>query len=275
MLALSLFSRSLDQTHHLDQRSPLNSANLFEEYIMATYMEAIAVTDSDRDIFDPKIKQKAIYKWYDSRYSDEALDIYSEEWQERIIFWHQRAIDNTATTLSSEENLEKLDFGSFFLAHPIAAFSLWQVLQACYELDDAVCGNSKPDLEEIGAWQKLNPFKYLRDSTVQLKWQASLELLKAQIKRKSHDPDLREESWELRMYDILLSVEKFESAFESLQENFSANLQGERFAPWMIARIEEDIGTRFSMIDKLLEFKESELAHIRPAESNDHPRELA
>lgn len=234
-------------------------------------MESIAVTSSDPDIFDPKVKQKAIYSWYDSRYSDEALDIYSEAWQERIIFWHQRAIDNTATTLSSEETLEKLDFGSFFLAHPIAAFSLWQVLQACYELDVAVCGNSKADLDEIESWQKLNPFKYLRDSTVQEKWRASLELFKEQIKRKSEDSEIQEESWELRMYDILVGVEKFETAFESLQENFSANLAGKSFAQWMIARIEEDIGKRFSMIDRLLEFKESELAHIRPVEESDGP----
>jgi len=231
-------------------------------------MESIALTGSDPDIFDPKVKQKAIYTWYDSRYSDEALDIYSTEWQERIIFWHQRAIDNTASTLSDEANLDKLDFGSFFLAHPIAAFSLWQVLQACYELDVAICGNTKADLDEINAWQKLNPFKYLRDHDVQDKWQTSLELLKAQIKRKSENLDLKEESWELRMYDILVGVERFEIAFESLQENFSANLEGERFAQWMIARIEEGVGKRFSMIDRLLEFKESELSNIRPAESN-------
>jgi hypothetical protein len=236
---------------------------------MSGFMESIAVTSSDPDIFDPKVKQKAIYTWYDSRYSDEALDIYSEEWQKRIIFWHQRAIDNTATTLSSEETLERLDFGSFFLAHPIAAFSLWQVLQACYELDMAVCGNSKADLDEIESWQKLNPFKYLRDSTVQDKWRSSLELFKKQIKRKSEDSELEEESWELRMYDILVGVEKFEMAFESLQENFSANLAGKSFAQWMIARIEDDIGKRFSMIDRLLEFKESELAHIRPAKESD------
>jgi len=170
--------------------------------------------------------------------------------------------------------LENLDFGSFFLAHPIAAFSLWQLLQVCYELDVAVCGNSKADLDEIESWQKLNPFRYLRDSSVRDKWTASLELFKAQIKRTSEDADIQEESWELRMYDILVGIEKFETAFESLQENFGANLVRERFAPWMIARIEEDIGKRFSMIDRLLEFKESELAHIRPKEESDDQEPL-
>jgi hypothetical protein len=232
-------------------------------------MESIAVTSSNPSIFDPKEKQKAIYLYYDSQYSDEALDIYSEEWQERILYWHQKAIDNAATNLSSEQNLENLDFGSFFLAHPIAAFSLWQLLQACYELDVAVCGNSKADLDEIESWQKLNPFKYLRDHAVQEKWRASLELFKAQIKAKSEDTEVQEESWELRMHDILVGVEKFETAFESLQENFKANLAGEKSADWMIARIDEDIGKRFSMIHRLLDFKESELAGTLPAEETD------
>ncbi|KAN0112939.1 hypothetical protein V8E51_005890 [Hyaloscypha variabilis] len=237
-------------------------------------MDSIAVASSDAAIFDPKEKQKAIYLYYDSQYSDEALDIYSEEWQERILYWHQKAIDSATTTLSSEKNLENLDFGGFFLAHPIAAFSLWQLLQSCYELDVAVCGNSKADLNEIESWQKMNPFKYLRDRSVQDKWRASLELFKAQIKAKSEDMDVQEESWELRMHDILIGVEKFETAFESLQENFKANLAGKRFADWMIARIDEDIGKRFSMIHRLLEFKESELGDANFAEDTDEPGPL-
>jgi len=258
--------------------TPLSAGTFLinEALLSKSSMESIAVTSSNPSIFDPKEKQKAIYLYYDSQYSDEALDIYSEEWQERILYWHQKAIDNAATNLRSEQNLENLDFGSFFLAHPIAAFSLWQLLQACYELDVAVCGNSKADLDEIESWQKLNPFKYLRDHAVQDKWRASLELFKAQIKAKSEDTDVQEESWELRMHDILVGVEKFETAFESLQENFKANLAGEKSADWMIARIDEDIGKRFSMIHRLLDFKESELAGTLPAEETDglDPREL-
>jgi hypothetical protein len=251
--------------------TPLSAGTFLinEALLSKSSMESIAVTSSNPSIFDPKEKQKAIYLYYDSQYSDEALDIYSEEWQERILYWHQKAIDNAATNLRSEQNLENLDFGSFFLAHPIAAFSLWQLLQACYELDVAVCGNSKADLDEIESWQKLNPFKYLRDHAVQDKWRVSLELFKAQIKAKSEDTDVQEESWELRMHDILIGVEKFETAFESLQENFKTNLAREKSADWMIARIDEDIGKRFSMIHRLLDFKESELAGTLPAEETD------
>ena len=71
------------------------------------------------------------------------------------------------------------------------------------------------------------------------------------------------------MYEILQGVERFEDAFQSLKENFSVNLVDMKCAKWMIDRIEEDIGKRFSMIDRLLEFKESELANIRPTDSNE------
>jgi len=230
---------------------------------MATaYLEAVTGADQENGIFDPKVKQKQVYKYYDSKYSDEALDIFSEEWENRIIFWHQRAVDRAAATMSSDELLETLDFGSFFLAHPIAAFSLWQVLQACYELDRAVCGDTKV----VNSWEQLKPFEYLRDAGIQSKWHESLDLLKEQIK----NPDLESrESWEFSMYEILMGVERFENAFQSLKENFSVNLVDMKCAKWMIDRIEEDIGKRFSMIDRLLEFKESELANIRPTDSNE------
>jgi len=230
------------------------------------YLEAVTGADQDNGNFDPYVKQKQVYKYYDSKYSDEALDIYSEEWQERIIYWHQRAINHSATHLSSDELLEKLDFGCFFLAHPIAAFSLWQVLQACYELDRAVCG----DVKVVNGWEQLKPFEYLRDERIQAKWHQSLDLLKEQIK----EPGLESrESWEYSMYEILLGVERFEDAFQSLKENFSINLANMKCATWMIERIGEDIGKRFSMIDRLLEFKGNELANIRPGsnETNEHP----
>jgi hypothetical protein len=223
--------------------------------------------DSDSDNFDPKTKQKAIYTWYDLKYSDEARDIYSSEWQERIMLWHELA---TPTTPSSEENLDQLDFGSFFLAHPVPAFALWQVLQACYELDRAVCGNTEIELGEITSWERLAPFNYLGDSTSQLKWQISLKLLERQISDPNFIPSPTK-SWVLIMYDILLGVERFESTFESLQENFSFNLPGEKFASWMIARIEEGASRRFLMIDRLLKLSESGLANIRS--TAEDPRE--
>lgn len=226
------------------------------------YREAVTAPHYEGD-FDPKFKQREVYRWYDSRYSDEALDIYSPEWRDRITDWHEHAVRHTATALSSEELLERLEFGNFFLAHPIAAFSLWQLLQACYELDRAVCGATT----EVKSWQKLPPFQYFRDSSVQARWQESLKQLKERI--KSRDLDSGTESWEYTMYEIRLGVEKFESAFEALKDNFSSNLRDMKFAIWMIDRIDNDIGERFAMITNLLSFKDQELANSRPTDSDD------
>ncbi|KAH6722148.1 hypothetical protein BKA61DRAFT_169407 [Leptodontidium sp. MPI-SDFR-AT-0119] len=202
---------------------------------MATnYLEAVNRKDHDGDKFDPKTQQKAIYMWYDSRYSDEALDIYSKEWQERIRDWHhahQSIVTSTNTTLSSDELLETLDLGNFFLAHPIAGFSLWRVLQACYELDRAVCG----DTDEVAQWQVMPPFKYLKDEGNQSRWKAEIGLLKQQM--VSLSSRFGKQPAKFKMYEILVGVERYENAFESLKENFETNGKGKGFASWMIGRL--------------------------------------
>ncbi|KAH8805013.1 hypothetical protein F5884DRAFT_439164 [Xylogone sp. PMI_703] len=227
---------------------------------MAMYLEAVTIPGPEGD-FDPKFKQKKVYRWYDARYSDEALDIYSTEWRDRIVSWHEHAAPLPAAELSVEQLLEQLEFGSFFLAHPIAAFSLWQVLQTCYELDRAVCGVT----DEVVSWQKIPPFQYFRDSRIQARWRESLKQLKERIRKR--DPSPSGESAEYKMYEIRLGVEKFESAFEALKENFSINLRDMKFALWMIDRIDNDIGKRFAMITDILDFKDED--HIRPIDSSD------
>ena len=62
-----------------------------------------------------------------------------------------------------------------------------------------MCGTTIRDFEETASWQKLEPFRYLRDVTVQSKWQASLESLKDRIKNQDVDIDTKDEPWELRM----------------------------------------------------------------------------
>lgn len=221
--------------------------------------------DQDWNNFDPKAKQKAVYKWYDSRYSDEALDIYSKEWQQRILEWHgayQLAIRDANESLTSDELLESLDFGKFFLAHPIAAFSLWRVLQACYELDRAVCG----DTDEVTLWERMAPFKYLKDENIRLRWKTELGLLKDRMQLPS--PNFRKESWKSKMYEILLGVERYETAFTSLKENFEINGEGKKFAPWMIERIEDGIEKRLAATE-LLRFKDSELATMHRTELHE------
>lgn len=229
---------------------------------MTTYIEAIARRDTDWEKFDPKAKQKVIYMWYDRKYSDDALDIYSKEWHERIRAWnktwveaHQLAIDKSNEALTIDELLESLDFGIFFLAHPIAAFSLWRVLQASYELDRAVCG----DTTQVTLWEDMPPFRYLKDQGIQQKWNSEIEQLKEQMKRPSSR--FGKQSSKFRMYEILAGVERYEHAVTSMKENFAYNGEGKEFASWMTERIEEGFERRLTVIE-LLNFQDNELRSI-------------
>ncbi|KAG4437795.1 hypothetical protein IFR05_006730 [Cadophora sp. M221] len=231
-----------------------------------TYLEAITPENHDCSDFHPKDNQKAVYKWYDSQYSDEAWDIYSIEWEARILEWHeahQIALQETSTSLNTDEQLERLPFGKFFLAHPIAAFSLWRVLQACYGLDRAVCGET----DEVASWQQLAPFQYLRDSSVEKKWQAELEQFKTQV--TSSRLNVKKQSWELKVFNVFRGIETFEKEFAALRENFRVNLVDKKFGLWMMDRIEEDVGKRVAMITDLLKLKENELVKIQPIESHE------
>lgn len=200
--------------------------------------------------------QRNIYRWYDERYSDDAFNIYSEEWEIRFDSWHQ-----TTTVTNIEEAQNDLEMGNFFLSDPIAAFSLWNLLQVCYDLDVAVCG-SPANAAELAFWKTLPPFKYLGDASVKYQWKNSLKVLKNSIKHPNDETERLEGSWESRMQTILLVVERFEDSFAVLRENFAVNLTetaGKRkCAEWMMNRISEEMGMRFSLITNLLEIKDDE-----------------
>lgn len=234
------------------------------------YLEAITPENHDCNDFHPKDNQKAVYKWYDERYSDEAWDIYSNDWESRITEWHDAwhqahytALQDTNTLANTDEQLEKLPFGKFFLAHPIAAFSFWRVLQACYGLDRAVCGET----EEVASWQQYAPFQYLRDSTVETKWQADLEQFKQQV--TSTRLSFKKPTWESKLFNMYRGIETFDKEFAALKVNFKYNLVDKKFGLWMIERIEEDVGKRIAMITDVLKPKDNGRAEIQPTKSHE------
>ncbi|PVH72376.1 hypothetical protein DL98DRAFT_596086 [Cadophora sp. DSE1049] len=235
-----------------------------------TYLEAITPENHDCSDFHPKDNQKAVHRWYDRKYSNEAWDIYSNDWELRIIEWHQAwheahqtALRETNTKLNTKRQLEKLPFGKFFLAHPIAAFSLWRVLQSCYGLDRAVCGDTK----EVASWQQHVPFEYFKDDKIDLKWQTELELFKQEI--ASSRLKFSKQSWELKLYDMHRGIEAFEKEVAALKVNFRENLSEKKFGIWMIERIEEGMGKRIAMITDLLKFKDNELESVQTADSHE------
>merc|ERR1712225_230856 len=97
------------------------------------YLEAITPVNHNCSDFHPKDNQKAVYRWYDRKYSEAAWDIYSNDWELRIFEWHQAwhaahqtALQETNPKFNINPQLENLPLGKFFLAHPIAGFSLWR-----------------------------------------------------------------------------------------------------------------------------------------------------
>lgn len=217
-------------------------------------MPETAIQPYPNNAFDPMETQRHIYRWYDHRYSDDAFNIYSADWGRQITLWHEQ---------SPLTDIDKagydLEMGSFFRSDPIAAFSLWNLLQVCYELDEAVC-SPLANAEKLAAWKNLPPFKYLSAIEVRQQWRRSLENLKLRIKHPDVEAEGYKVSWESRMYAILLAVERFEDAFAALKENFDVNMiQKEKSSQWMINTIGDEMGERFSLITNLLEINEEEI----------------
>jgi len=186
-------------------------------------------------------QQKAIYTWYESRHSDEeVVDIYSPEWQNRVNEWYNNLDTNQlpTETVKSWKTAEEIDFRVFFFAHPVATFSLWHILQALYEIDDAVCGKADDAQTKLAEWRAMRPFEYLKSPHVRHKWKDELKRLNKEIKSGL----LTREKLKSRMYDILDGVEKLEVSLASLNEDFDFE-QGE------IEQGEEILNTIRGVID--------------------------
>jgi hypothetical protein len=205
---------------------------------------------------NPTRQQRAVWRFYESRNSDEADDIYSSEWYERTVsFLKKFARKNKAPkVLKSWEMIENLEFGPFFLSHPVAAYALWQMLEAFYDLDYVVCGTSEEALATIEQWKEVPPFIYLNTKrgkearNIRAKWADSLQ----QLKKEIECGDLEGEELISRLTNILVKVQKMERAFDAMKENFAESLKGMVFVPDMIEKVGNVVEERRRVIMDLL-----------------------
>jgi len=230
---------------------------------MSSYIELPTAIDGQD--CDPTPQQRAVYSYHEALHSDAADDIYSFEWFQRTkSFFKQFArSDAQATMLTTWEMVEDLDFGAFFLAHPVAAYSLWHLLQSCYELDRVVCGSSREELRIVESWESLKPFVYLKSKKIRTKWSNSLQLLKKKIEcgALEGDPLVR------RLYDILCGVERLENSLADLKENFSVNLKDMKFVDKMLEKVDRVVDDRCRMIADHLKLEDSQQASRHESES--------
>lgn len=222
---------------------------------MASYIQL--PTTIDGQDCNPTPQQRAVYSYHEALDSDAADDIYSIEWFQRTkSFFKQFAKQDAAhiTTLTTWEMVEDLDFGAFFLAHPVAAYSLWHLLQACYDLDRAVCGSSQEELHMVEKWESLKPFVYMRSKKVQTKWSKSLKHLKKEIECGALQGDLLVR----RLYNILCGVERLQHSSAALADIFSINLKDMKFVDKMLDKVADVVDSRCSMIANLLKLEDSQ-----------------
>jgi len=129
--------------------------------------------------------QRSVYDWYEMNSNDrEVVDIYSPEWEKRMTDWQDWLFQNGYSIAVSPDMIWKdLETPSqiylplFFFAYPIAGFCLLQILQACYDLDEAVCGKNRKE------WKEMRPFEYLENQGVRDTWRKELEHLKKSMEK--------------------------------------------------------------------------------------------
>lgn len=178
------------------------------------HLDAIPFSEN----YDPTPHQRAIYRFYDQRYSDDADEIYSKEWFNLTRRFRKEA-NPSPKTLRTWDEIKNMDFASFFIAHPVAGFALWRLLQACYALDRLVCCEIGDGVRE---WETWKPFEYLESTEVEETWKHCLLRHRANI----DDRTLRGDRLILWLYDSLCAFDRLETAIASFEKNFKENMKG-------------------------------------------------
>lgn len=196
--------------------------------------------------------QRDVFDWYEkNQYKDDAGDIFSAEWECRLTDWSNefnQDINNVHDRVSRlEQHPENLELGLFFLAHPVAAFSFWHLLQACYELDRRICGTSTRERNELNKWQKMRPFEYLQSPHIMATWGENLVSFSSEVKRSTNN--FERETVASRLYAMDEGVQILEEALSILENVFEGKRAKMRCSYWMLNLIREGVNVRCRAIE--------------------------
>jgi hypothetical protein len=197
--------------------------------------------------------QRAVFDWYEeNQYRDDAGDIFSSEWQCRLTDWRNEFDPDTQNVhdrmLQLKEDPETLELGLFFVAHSVAAFSLWHILQACYELDKRICETSKSQNKKLTQWQQLRPFQYLLSTDIVSEWGTHLDSLSAQVKPSTNI--FKKEIAASRLIAMAEGVQVLEEALSILTSVFMGKREAMSCSFWMLDLIREGVDNRCRAIEK-------------------------
>ncbi|KAI0896432.1 hypothetical protein F4806DRAFT_464517 [Annulohypoxylon nitens] len=193
--------------------------------------------------------QREIFDWYERNgYKDDAGDIFSSEWQNQLVEWSKEfGCDNISDICevikSHEQNPEELELGCIFQAHPVAGFSLWHVLQSCYELDRIICATEKQCLAMISEWKKMRPFQYLLSQDIARHWQENVRgLLSA---GRSSTDKFQGEIHAQRLKHIAHAIDALKEAVTTLTSTFEGKREELACAFWMLKVVQENVDKRW------------------------------
>ena len=197
--------------------------------------------------------QRAVFDWYEKKqYRDDAGVIFSPEWQCRLTDWRiefdpdmQKVHDRL---VQLEQDPENLKLGLFFVAHSVAAFSLWHLLQACYELDKRICGTSKQQNKELAEWQHWPPFQYLLSTHIVSTWEANLVSFSSQVKQSANI--FQKENVASRLFAMVEGIQVLEEALSILTSVFEGKRKDMHCCYWMLRLIREGVDNRYRAIEK-------------------------
>jgi hypothetical protein len=182
------------------------------------------------------------------QYNDGPKEIFSPEWHDRLSKWEEdfdldtKAIYNEIAACRT--NPTKLDLGLFFQAHSIPAFSLWHVLQACYELDYLICKASR---EEMMKWHSWRPFRYLLSDEIMGKWEDNLRSFSSEVERSTERH--QKEDVATRLHKMEEAVQSLEEALLILRSVFESRRKDMECSYWMLELVQKSVDKRCLIIN--------------------------
>ncbi|CAG8958296.1 hypothetical protein HYFRA_00000651 [Hymenoscyphus fraxineus] len=207
--------------------------------------------------------QKDVFKWYEQNTNQyEGDEIFLPEWRDRLLDWMRRfghEDPNQKDRIASfERKPHSLHLGLFFQFHPVAAFSLWNVLQACYQLDMNVCGTSEmtdvaiEERRKIVKWRDLLVFDYLESKDIMDTWAKKLLVVLSAAKQNKAEVEKVDMKVDManRLYTLAQDFQSLENALMTLESVFEKSKDMEE-CKWMLQLVRRGVGTRLQAVKSI------------------------
>jgi hypothetical protein len=88
-------------------------------------------------------------------------------------FWEKHALGNNPEKVASEKYWD-IDFRIFFLAYPFPGSYLLRLVEACYEIDKAMCGMAHITSKQVEKGKDMDPLLYLMSEDLISLWKMDL-----------------------------------------------------------------------------------------------------